>query len=268
MSNLKPVLEKIRDGFVPPQGALERLLVRRVHKHRSQRLAAAVVALVLSGAAVTGLWSVIRVAPRPTSLPGVLPGQAIDVAVGEGSVWVLTCNRRCGDDGRRSEGSLVRIDPVTKQALASAHVARPHALAVSEAAVWVVDFWGSKVTRFDPRTMHQVASIQLRLPFAVCQSCPDVHDFVPWDVAVGDGAVWVSTGRGVLARIDPSTNAVGDIVRLPGDTTGEVAAGEGAVWVTENVQGLFRIDPSTNRVVVVRQIHRQAAGRRRRDPCP
>jgi sugar lactone lactonase YvrE len=83
---------------------------------------------------------VIRVAPRPTSLPGVLPGQAIDVAVGEGSVWVLTCNRRCGDDGRRSEGSLVRIDPVTKQALASAHVARPHALAVSEAAVWVVDF--------------------------------------------------------------------------------------------------------------------------------
>jgi streptogramin lyase len=116
--------------------------------------------------------------------------------------------------------------------------------------------------------MHQVASIQLRLPFAVCQSCPDVHDFVPWDVAVGEGAVWVSTGRGVLARIDRSTNAVGDIVRLPGDTTGEVAAGEGAVWVTENVPGLFRIDPSTNRVVVVRQIHRQAAGRRRRDPCP
>jgi hypothetical protein len=250
MSDLKPALERIRDGFVPPEGALDRFLTRRTRRRRNQRVAAAVLALVLSGAAASGLWSVLRVAPRPASQTGMLPGEAVDVAVGDGWVWVLTCDRRCGNDGRASEGSLVRIDLVTKKVVDSASVARPHALAVGEGAVWVVDFWGGRVTRFDPRTLNPVASIQLRLPFDVCENdCSDARDFAPFDVAAGEGAAWVTTARGVLARIDPATNTVARMVRVPGEATGEVAAGEGAVWVTESVLGLFRIDPSTNRVV-------------------
>src|SRR5207253_9548459 len=57
------------------------------------------------------------------------------------------------------------------------------------------------------------------------------------------------TARGALAKLDPTTNAVRDIIPLPAETTGDVAAGAGGVWVTEDLLGLFRVDPQTDGVV-------------------
>ncbi|MBA3551680.1 MAG: hypothetical protein H0W27_02265 [Actinobacteria bacterium] len=245
MSDLGPVLERIRDRFVPPEGAFDRLVARRARKRRNQRAGAAVVALILFGGTVAGLWSAARLASTPpASSPGALPGHALDVAAGDGSVWVLTCDRRCDDDGRRSEGSLVRIDPTTRRAEASVAVSRPHTLAVGEGGVWVVDFWGGAVTRFDPETLRPAATIELTLPYEVA---PGDRAFLPLHVATGEGAVWVSTARGAVARIDPARNRVSRVIELSPALTYDVAVGEGAVWVGE-VPGVRRIDPETGEV--------------------
>jgi streptogramin lyase len=246
MSDLGPVLERVRDRFVPPDGALDRLVARRARKRRNQRAAAAVVALILFVGTVAALWSAAHLARQsPASLPGLLPGQALAVAVGHGSVWAITCDRLCDNDGRRSEGSLVRVDPITRRVVASAAVARPHALAVGEGGVWVVDFWGGTVTRFDPETLRPVATVALTLPY---ETGAGDHSFLPLHVATGEGAVWVSTARGAVARIDPATNQVSRVIKLSPALTDDVAAGEGAVWVGE-LPGVKQIDPKTGEVI-------------------
>jgi YVTN family beta-propeller protein len=55
--------------------------------------------------------------------------------------------------------------------------------------------------------------------------------------------------RGIVSRIDPSTNAVVATIPVGADPFG-IAAGEGSVWVA-NRRGftISRIDPDTNRVV-------------------
>lgn len=79
MSDLGPALERVRDRFVPPEGAFDRLVARRARKRRNQRAAAAGVALILSGATAAGLWNVARVAPEPpASSSGGSPGRAAD----------------------------------------------------------------------------------------------------------------------------------------------------------------------------------------------
>lgn len=119
---------------------------------------------------------------------------------------------------------------------------------MGEGGVWVISFWDGTLMRIDPATSQVVATIELELPFAVCQSCPDPRDFLPYDVAVGEGAVWVDTARGVLAKIDPATNQVEDMIRLPAESPQDVAVGEGTVWVAMNLLGVYRIDSATDQV--------------------
>jgi TolB protein len=187
-------------------------------------------------------WGSVRT-PLPRAVNDV-----IDMSFGNRSVWALTCDQGCTGDRRHSTGRALRIDPASGRIVASVALNNPSRIAVGEGYVWVISFWNGTLTRIDPATAQVAATIRLRLPFAVCKSCPGARDFLPFDVAVGEGAVWVDTGRGVLVRIDPATNRVAAEIRLPGDSTGDLSVGEGAVWVTENVLGLYRIDPATNRV--------------------
>jgi hypothetical protein len=247
MSELKPVLERLRDRFVPPEDGLERLAARRHRKHRNQRVTTIVLTIALLGGTAAGLWKALSAQPPSPASESVviLPGDALDLAVGEGSVWVLTCDRRCGDDGRRSEGSVVRVDPATGRSAKSATVMRPHALAVGEGGVWVLDFWGSNVTRIDVETLRPVSSVHLSLPYEVA---PGDRTFVPSYIATGEGAVWVGTVRGAVAKIDPMTNEVAALIELTPDQPDDVAAGEGAVWIGVT-PGVKRIDPPTGRVI-------------------
>jgi DNA-binding beta-propeller fold protein YncE len=69
------------------------------------------------------------------------------------------------------------------------------------------------------------------------------------DVAVGEGAVWVS-GFGRMTRLEPDTDRVVAAVKTPGtEDYSHIAVGLGAVWVTADGGRLYRIDPTTNRVV-------------------
>jgi YVTN family beta-propeller protein len=170
------------------------------------------------------------------------------VAFGDESVWALTCDTGCGGDRRESTGSALRVDPASGEVLASVSLSNPSKIAVGEGGVWVISFWDDTVTLIDPATAQVVATIELQLPFAVCESCPGPRDFLPWDVAVGAGSVWVDTARGVLARIDPATNQVEDMIRLPDGAPEDVAVDDGGVWVGMALLGVYRIDPATDQV--------------------
>lgn len=58
----------------------------------------------------------------------------------------------------------------------------------------------------------------------------------PWDIAVGEGAVWVLTQHGTVVRVDPATSSPVRTIPLGRPPLvvypNEIAAGEGAVWVT------------------------------------
>lgn len=71
------------------------------------------------------------------------------------------------------------------------------------------------------------------------------------DLAVGDGALWVS-GFGVVDRIDPASERVVARIRTPRtEDYSHVAAGLGSVWVTGDGGVVYRIDPRADQVVVV-----------------
>lgn len=123
-------------------------------------------------------------------------------------------------------------------------------------SVWVADFRGSRVTRRDPDTGREQASVTLKLPKPIILADPDLppdSDFLPLDIATGAGGVWVSTARGYVARIDPDTNRVTAYVRTRFDSTSEVDTGDGAVWVGEGNQ-LGRIDAGTLKVSHIKLI--------------
>lgn len=81
----------------------------------------------------------------------------------------------------------------------------------------------------------------------------------PRDIAVGEGAVWVSVNDFIegepethsVVRIDPATNEI--VATIPLSTVGNLAVGSDAVWTIDSVEGpqdsVVRIDPNTNLIV-------------------
>jgi hypothetical protein len=120
------------------------------------------------------------------------------------------------------------------------------------------DFWNSTVTRVDPATGSVVATIPLKLPEPIRFGCDSNgsnctgsdYAFLPFDLAAGEGAVWASSGRGYVARIDPTINRVSTTIKVEDEAGGpgsplSIVAGNGAVWVGVDF-GVLRIDPASN----------------------
>ena len=105
----------------------------------------------------------------------------------------------------------------------------------------------SKLVRIDPGTNQAVAEIPIE---------ENAIEGGTSSVAVGRGAVWVTSVNGKLLRVDPETNRV--VARLSiGDYSFDVEASEEAVWTTSeaNVNDyaaythrLTRVDPGNNRI--------------------
>lgn len=197
-------------------------------------LSIAVIACCLGAGQASRGQPVVRVGGTPYALIS-----------GQGSLWVLTCDRGCSGEARHAVGRVVRIDPRTARVVASALLPRPHAIAVGARGVYALDFWRDRVRLIDPRSLRVVRSLKLKLPFRF--SARD-NAFVPFAVAVGGGAVWVATDRGALARADLGLTHVDATVRLPFDAFGGMAAGPNAVWLGESLAGIYRVDRRTNRV--------------------
>jgi YVTN family beta-propeller protein len=159
-------------------------------------------------------------------------GDAVSVAAGLGSVWVANA----------LEGTLVQIDPGTGAITKTIDLFGDYGggpVAVGEGAVWVgtADARDS-LWRIDPHS-KALAPVPTRVEHIV----PDY-----FNIAIGDGAIWVPHLDGTLSRVDPETNTVVATIRLRFRPV-DAAAGEGGVWITDNAgDALVRIDPVTNRV--------------------
>ena len=72
----------------------------------------------------------------------------------------------------------------------------------------------------------------------------------PRDVAVGEGAIWVSNAdSNSVSRIDPRKPAVVQTIPVGSSPSG-IVTGNGAVWVANSLDStVSRIDPATNTVV-------------------
>jgi class 3 adenylate cyclase len=161
---------------------------------------------------------VARVDPATRQVVARIPvgEHPVDVALGEGSVWVLD-----------KDGSVRRIDPVTNAATVIETVAEdPRAIAAGEGGVWVVDGTRGIIHKIDPASNLVLESLRIG------QSVRDV--------TVGEDAVWASAGDRVV-RIEPASGDTSDLEGVlsgPGgpEVTARdrftIAAGGGFVWET------------------------------------
>jgi DNA-binding beta-propeller fold protein YncE/tRNA A-37 threonylcarbamoyl transferase component Bud32 len=187
--------------------------------------------------AASGGTTVFRLADRGPGVGGEASAGAgaPRVATGPSGIWVARPDRRVG-----------RFDVNTGRLVQPLFITPPpdergdsyfSGIAVGAGGVWVLgDPNDPMLWRIDPATGKLTATIPL--PFA------------PTDVAVGDGAVWVTSAlANTLARIDPSTNRVTAAIPA-GKGAGAVAVGGGSVWVADQVGGaITRIDQRTLRVI-------------------
>src|ERR1700687_2843329 len=73
-------------------------------------------------------------------------------------------------------------------------------------------------------------------------------------MAITDDAVWIANEKlNAIQRIDPQTNKVEALIRLPGPPCSGLVFAFGSLWVPVcgEPRTLARIDPSTNRVAAV-----------------
>jgi len=194
---------------------------------------------------------VSEAAPTPTLSPRVTATIPVgsfprDIAVGAGAIWVSVNDFT---EGEPETHSLVRIDPVTNEIVATIPVGTASNLAVGSDAVWTIDSFDKPqdtVVRIDPATNEVVGTIPVG-PYA-------------FDVAVDASSVWVtrdiegSGQSGEVIRIDPATNEV--VARIPVEgRIRDVVVGEGGVWVVDSTSTLTRgsslihIDPEANELV-------------------
>jgi streptogramin lyase len=118
------------------------------------------------------------------SIPICRGGQT--VAYAAGAFWI-----GC------AEGQLLRVDPVTHRVTATvalgAAVGSPGTVVADSRAVWVASL-GDVLVRIDPQTNTVVQSLPVTGPGS---------NYIT-DLAVGPGAVWLTTSGGTLVCFDPN----------------------------------------------------------------
>lgn len=225
----------------------------------------------------TGLVSVAAnsvgvIDPRTNRIVAQVPvgNTPTEVAIGEGSVWVLNSN----------EQTLSRIDPETKTVLRVVPTTTSASdLAVGAGAVWVAGTTQT-LTRIDPEAPLGARTFGLpgapdslissgEQPSRVAATTRAVWATTTggvWriepaprrrfafgergccgPVAIGLGSIWIASQFG-LDRIDASTGRLEAYIRLP-FAPADLAVGEGGVWVSDHfTDRLWRVDPKRNAV--------------------
>ena len=102
-------------------------------------------------------------------------------------------------------------------------------IAYGAGSLWVASHEENEIVRVDPRTGKVQARIPVRLP--------------SW-LAYGDGSLWTTSDVDGVERIDPETNTVATVARLP-EPIDEVRVGGGFAWATNAPKGVvYKIEPS------------------------
>jgi YVTN family beta-propeller protein len=179
--------------------------------------AAAVAALFLTGSEQAPVTvppdSVAVIDPSSNRVDEAIPvgGQPSAIAAGAGAVWVANVEDR----------TLTRLHPQTRavERTITLEGGTPTGVAAGSTGVWVAHGLVGSVARVDPGLDEVVGTTSN----VVGRSGGSA-------IALGEGAVWVVSRNGELARIDPrSSRVAGPLV--VGVVPSAVAVGEGAVWV-------------------------------------
>jgi outer membrane protein assembly factor BamB len=181
--------------------------------------------------------AVLRVDPdsnRIVGKPAALPGDAWDLTVGAGSIWVT-----------QFDGRLIRIDARTGR-ISGRISARPiyfgSVVAFGDGYVWTGNDdgrykRGSTVAKLDPASGRVIGE-----PRVV--GSPEG----PQSIAFGRGALWVADHGGWLVKIDPGTLKPLERQRLEFGPHGLVAT-DRAVYVADaHGNRLLEADPETAKV--------------------
>jgi DNA-binding SARP family transcriptional activator/streptogramin lyase len=153
-----------------------------------------------------------------------------EVAIGFGSVWLAHAD----------EHTLLRVDPATNRIVArirgfgSSYSGMP--IAIGEGAVWALRFAGYRMALFrvDPVKNKVVA----RIPVGKRGASPPAGT-----VTVGAGSVWTGNWDSTLSRVDPRSNSVIGVYKLP-SVPQNVTFGEGSLWIDSyDASRIWRIEP-------------------------
>lgn len=233
---------------------------RRTKAHKGRRIlsfsaiaAAGIAAAVIGGSLLLPLGSGQEGLPFPATtgppdtVQGPVAGPVRALTATPDALWMVTCDERCGNDGRASVGRIVRVDAASGEIIASDPLDSPSDVAVGEGGVWALSFWRGYLYHLDPTTLSLVAKVELELPTPFI---PGDKQFLPSNVATGEGAVWVSSGRGAIAQIDPISDEIVRVIESnPPRGIQDMEVGAEAVWLANGGSGIARMDPSSGEVV-------------------
>jgi streptogramin lyase len=148
---------------------------------------------------------------------------AHSIGATDDAVWVFAA----------SDGTIVRIDPVTNQIVATldAGDSRYQAVMVTDGEVWAATT-GVLVQRIDPATSQPVVAIEMPRRVNTVEA-----------LALGAGSVWITSGSEIF-RADPQTGEIvaeadtGFLSIFPTFT-------DGSLWTSDPIANLVRrIDPA------------------------
>ena len=184
-----------------------------------------------------------EVATRPRiTRPRAGVGAAFVIALVAVVVGLLTLRETAGDT-TVMPNSIVALDDSGSTAATVSVGARPVAVSAAGPALWVANLDDKSITRVDASTRQVVRTIP-------------VEGGAPTGLAATAGAVWVSTGAGVVNRIDPRFDRVVDIRRqLSGSFFSSPTAARptlaayGAIWVVHPDGYVTRLDPRSGRTL-------------------
>jgi DNA-binding beta-propeller fold protein YncE len=149
---------------------------------------------------------------------------------GFGSLWMAS-----GDELNRVDFHDNSVRRVPVKGLQAWH----SSIAVGEGAVWLGDARAT-IYKVDPQTEQVTKEIRVDLDQSLTAF---------WNLATGEGSVWVTVGNRKLGRYSAASGAEEGTISLPSNSQ-RVLVAFGFVWVsgTENDE-LYRIDPATNQIV-------------------
>lgn len=150
----------------------------------------------------------------------ISPG-SFTAAFDAGSVWITSTKNNL----------LTRVDAKTEKVVATIPVGpTPRFLATGLGGIWTLNQGDGSVSRVDPATNKVAATIEVGVPGP------------GGDIAVGEGAVWVTAIGKPLSKIDPATNRV--VTQYVGKGGDALRVGLGSLWLSNHeFHEVWRIDP-------------------------
>ncbi len=150
-----------------------------------------------------------------------IPAGSFTAAFDSDSVWITSTKNNL----------LTRVDAKTEKVIAKIPVGpAPRFLATGLGAVWTLNQGNGSVSRIDPATNKVSATIEVGVPGP------------GGDIAVGEGAVWVTAIGKPLSKIDPATNRV--VAQYVGKGGDALRVGLGSLWLSNHeFHEVWRIDP-------------------------